>query len=786
MHTFVLPTARAIRHAQLRFEKSTLFLPNYTTMAEFIERACIVDGYKKIDNDTRTILLLEASDFQSFSALNIERNFFTFTQNSSYLFALFTELAGEKVSLSALGTADTYGDYEEHITILQALHGRYEALCHQRKILDPIFLPKLYRLNEDYIKSLGAIELVVEGYLTAFEIEILQKCSKLASLKIQIITTSFNTKMQERLLHLGFTLEAGKKYLLDMNAKKLLQEEQEPIKSELTCNSFSEQILQVAFVKQKVYAYIQSGLQCEEIVVIVPNESFAELLHLYDTEGNFNFAMGTKFTKTHSYKHLKAVCEYIENPTVQNSARLSRYKSELYEVLAPFYYKRMDSIDFEALMGLVMDSFEKSAHLYKKAEKKILQEELYSFSKLKKIYNELNLKSALYLFMQRVSQRSLDDVRGGKITVMGVLESRNMHYRGVIIVDFNDANVPKKSEKDLFLNSDIRALANLPTQNDRENLQKHYYTLLMQRAEYVSIASVKSSTAIPSRFLTQLGINIKEPENEQHYAQILHKKSYHDSKMQEEQIIQEYDFTRVKLSATSLKSFLECKRKYYYRYIAHLNKHELPQDFASENQIGLDLHEALKNLYLKKNRFSDAKELHAKLFQELQSVCKKSSLEEYQLKLWSKKLDAFVANEIERFRSGVHVLECEKLLTCKQFGVELSGQIDRIDRVENGLYVLDYKSGKYPAYTAKTLEKATDFQLEFYALLAAGEGSVCGCGYYDLSSGKIIDETFLAEKQHLLETHIKALVAQKSFNFSKCEDESLCKYCEYATLCGRA
>lgn len=66
-------------------------------------------------------------------------------------------------------------------------------------------------------------------------------------------------------------------------------------------------------------------------------------------------------------------------------------------------------------------------------------------------------------------------------------------------------------------------------------------------------------------------------------------------------------------------------------------------------------------------------------------------------------------NEITRFEQGVKVLECEKVLTCKFADMELSGQIDRIDRQENGLYVLDYKSGKYPTYTAKTVEKATDF-----------------------------------------------------------------------------
>ncbi|MDD2356918.1 MAG: PD-(D/E)XK nuclease family protein [Thiovulaceae bacterium] len=777
--TVVFPTSRAIRHELLILQKSTIFLPNFITMSEFIERVCLVEGFKKIDNDTRVLLLLEASDFKEFEALQIERNFFTFTQNSTYVFTLFTELSGEKVELQELELADTYGDYEEHISILKALHGRYENLCLKRKIFDPIFLPKWYEFNAEYVKSLGEIKLIVEGYLTAFELEILQKCAEVAKVKIELTTTQFNKKVRERFASLGFMLERDHKYLLDLNRLEILEQDDSSENKNVECYSFSEHILQVAFVKQKVYEYIKSGLKCEEIVVILPNESFAPLLKLYDKEGNFNFAMGQKFTHSEAYGHLNAVCEYIETPSVQNGARLKRYKSAFYEVLYPLYYKSMDEIDFSELM---------QAHLiclHNKAEKKIIEEELYSFVKLKNIYSELNLKSTLHLFMQRLSGRALDDIGGGKITVMGVLESRHVDYKGVIIVDFNDSNVPKRSEKDLFLNSDIRALANLPTQNDRENLQKHYYALLMNRAKHVSISYVKSSSTIPSRFLTELGIKAKEAEDELSYAAILHKAHSQEKDVQDEPIVLDYDFSHVRLSATSLKTFLDCRRKYYYKYIMHIKSHEMPQDFPTEHQIGLDLHEALKNVYMKKMAFSDTKELHSEIYNELERISGASSLEVYQLKLWNRKLTSFVENEIGRFTEGTKVFECEKELTCNYAGMELTGQIDRIDVQENGLYVLDYKSGKYPLYTAKTLEKATDFQLEFYYLLASTLGKVAGCGYYDLSSGKVVDETFLHEKLELLQTHLNELQEQKSFDFCKTEDESKCTFCEFKTLCGR-
>jgi len=87
----VLPSARAIRHEQLHIKNQTLFLPNYITMSEFINKLCIVEDFKIADDDSRILLLLEASDFNAFSKLQIERNFFTFTKNSTYIFKFFEE-----------------------------------------------------------------------------------------------------------------------------------------------------------------------------------------------------------------------------------------------------------------------------------------------------------------------------------------------------------------------------------------------------------------------------------------------------------------------------------------------------------------------------------------------------------------------------------------------------------------------------------------------------------------------------------------------------------------------
>jgi len=776
--TIILPSARAIRHEQLSIESSTLFLPNHITMSEFISKLCIVKNFKTADMDSRVLLLLEASDFNEFSSLQIQRNFFTFTKNSSYIFKFFEELSAELYDINELDTADVYGEYEEHISILQELYKRYETLCLEKKILDKIFLPKLYTFNEVYALSHKDIVLYVDGHLTNFELKLLVKCSEYSDVCIIFTTSDFNLKMQKKFLELGFDLEINYEYKLSLSSRAVLSKTKIKQDTKISCESFSESILQVAFVQKKIYDYIKQGHKSENIVVVLPDEKMAEMLMSFDEKSNFNFAMGSSFTRSKIYEKLNSTSKMIDQDSVENEARLNRVGDNIYMNLLKIYYEKSQDVDVLAFLDIYKEGFTS------KRELKIFNEELYNFKYILPYMKDMSVKSLLSVFLQRLASRTIDDVRGGKITVMGVLETRNVHFDGVIIVDFSDSNVPKKSDKDMFLNTQIREMSNLPTMSDRENLQKHYYEMLIRRSKDVAISFVKSKDSGESRFLKQLGIKEKNIYSEPDYASmIFHKKDY--LVKSDEEIVLEYNFKDTKLSATRLKTFLTCKRKYYHKYVQKIKQHEVPKDMPPEYKIGLDVHEALKELYSKKDSYESSELLKKDLYKELDKATGKSEFEKYLIEIQKRNLAKFCEIEISRFEDNWSVHRCEETLECRYSGITLTGQIDRVDKRNNEIFVLDYKTGKYPIYTAKNVHEATDFQLEFYYLLAGGFGNVVGCGYYDLKESKIIQESFLEEKLAVLQSTIKDLLNIEEVNFEMCEDEKNCLFCEYKIMCGR-
>ena len=553
--TIVLPSARAIRHEQLQIKTATLFLPNYMTMSDFISKLCVVKDFKTPDEDSRVLLLLEASDFSAFSKLQIQRNFFTFTKNSTYIFKFFEELSAEMYDINKLDASDIYAEYEEHIAILQELYKRYEELCCERKILDRIFLPKLYEFNTEFAKINRDIEIHIEGHLTNFELELLEKCCDFSNVNLILNTSAFNTKMQSRFSNLGIELEKNFRYKIALNTKTILDQTEILSNKNIQCESFSESILQVPFIQKKVYDFIQKGFRAENIAVILPDEKMAEVLKIFDEKSNFNFAMGESYTKTKIYEKLNSTCQAIEQDSKENEARLERVGEELYTELFGIYYKKSSEVDFLAFLNSHKES------IGAKAELKIFEEEIYRFKNILPHMSEMSVKSLMSVFLQRLASRSLDDIRGGKITVMGVLETRAVEFDGVIIVDFSDSNVPKRSDKDMFLNTQIRELASLPTMSDRENLQKHYYNMLINRSKEVAISYVKSSQSSASRFLKQLNIKESNPHAEIDYANILFERRFPHAKS-DEKIVATYDFRDKKLSATKLKTFLTSKENF--------------------------------------------------------------------------------------------------------------------------------------------------------------------------------------------------------------------------------
>ncbi len=777
----IYPTSRAIR-ANLQNDLSIdSILPKRITIGDFEKKVLLAKGRTFIDEDTRILLLKEASQFSTFKSLHIDREFFAFLKNAKFLFGFFEELAVELVEIDSLKNADVYASYGEHLEILETLREKYLSLLDEHHYCDKICLPKLHTLNHSYLESVDEIELHLEGYLNNFEFALFTEIAKSKKVIIDLHTNAFNEKMRLKFEGLGFSLKVGYHYRLNLSTIMIEDKSiSNPAKTVYQTFSSNSRILQTAYIKKSVHDLMVQGVKPEDIVVVLPNSTFADLLSLFNEENYFNFAMGESFKKTSLYQEISALYEYAQERSLENKFRLKRlrFEKEKVDEQIKSWDERMDTAHLQELLELFVEGKEgEDVDIYLK--------ELHLFSKLFPTFKSYPFQKVLHLFLNRLATCSLDDVSGGKITVMEVLETRGVAYEGVIVVDFNEGVVPARSQKDLFLSTEIRYLAGLPTSIDRENLQKYYYKRLFEKAKYVHISYVEDEQNQPTRFLDELSIeSTYHDKRVGDYHDILFTDNKQALHYLPKDIEMEYDFTKVELSATRLKTYLDCKRRYYFRYIRQLEEATIPTDESTERLVGIFIHKVLDTLYSKKDAYSDEEDLYLDLQRELYIKSEEDLVLRFYVDIWLEKLKSFCKSEVERFGMGYKVAYREESLTCEYRGMKLKGSIDRIDSYHDKLYIVDYKTGKIPKSSKKSLESESNFQLQFYYILAGQLGEVGDVHYYDLARGKVVDEALFDEKMLMLEKQLDALKETKQ-NFVMTENHKNCEYCPYIKICDR-
>ncbi|MEA3513056.1 MAG: PD-(D/E)XK nuclease family protein [Campylobacterota bacterium] len=776
----VLPTSRAIREHITSLKNRNQLLKKYITIGDlFFISSLDIKNRKDIDQNLKILFLKEAIKNIDIKKLGFSDNFSTFLNQSDYIFRFFLETANEYISLDKLLEYDTYTLYSDHIEILELIYKNYISLLQENNYTDNILKPSNYIINEDFIKQYDDITINLEGYLSSYEFNIIKNLSKLTTLYINITINHYNEKNIELFEDIDERLEVGYSYKLDFSNKTIVEKY-------ITINNnkniiispIKSQISQIAFIKYQITQMIKQGLEPQNIAVIVPDENIINLLELFDNEHYFNFAMGRSIKNNKIVQVSKLLVKYITDfePKDEEKFKNLNINKKTFETLFKNNWnKDIDKELFETILNYIY-SFEEDEQTKEKLEQLKISLEILLFTKVLDNNITLKLKEFMKLFINQLITISVDDTSGGKVTVLGILETRDVQFDGIIVIDFNDNKIPKISVKDKFISSKLKSIVGLPTVEDRENLQRYYYKNIFTKATNIAIGYIDDEQSTMSRFIVQLFPNYKEYLVKYNYNNILYNKKNLNHFLDDIKL--DVDLSKKEWSATSLKSYLECKRQYYFKYILNIKDHNIsikPQSF----ELGSIIHKALETA-VKENNFN-----YDFIKQYLSKNGKNNPYLILELELWNKKLERLFINEKQRKNDGTVIVETEKPFKLKYKDITIKGVIDRIDKLKDNTHeILDYKtSSSLKIDTLKTYENSTDFQLEFY-YLSQRELMINSVGYYDLNNSTIKNEIVLDEKLKLLDIHFEALKT-KTVDFKLTDDLSKCQYCTYKTICDR-
>ncbi len=427
------------------------------------------------------------------------------------------------------------------------------------------------------------------------------------------------------------------------------------------------------------------------------------------------------------------------------------------------------------------------------------------------------------IFTQRL-EREMISFSGSPLKgmqVLGLLESRSLTFKNVIIMDVNESILPKLRIYEPLIPREVMVSLGIERLEKEEEIQRYQFTRLISAAENVHLIYREDRETIRSRFLEGL---IWKEEQRQGKVGVVKIPLYSfnikafpkKATAKKNKDILESLKKRV-FSASSVNMYVSCPLKFYFRYCLGLEEKEDLFDEPEAADVGTFVHKLLEKTYA---RFLNKKPVINERFEELffaefdglfkKEFSRKMKADSFILEnIIRHRMKKFLRNEKERNDIDAVVM-LENRLPWKiktQFGTfNFIAGVDRVDRLSNGaLLVIDYKTGggEFPNVNLDNLEFSREaiknavksFQLPIYiwACKEHLKAQDVNAALYYLRTCEIkeyLQKSTPQKKAENLDACHKAIsfildeIIDPDVDFVADEDvEHKCAYCPYFSLC---
>ena len=194
------------------------------------------------------------------------------------------------------------------------------------------------------------------------------------------------------------------------------------------------------------------------------------------------------------------------------------------------------------------------------------------------------------------------------IQIMGILETRALDFKNLIILSVNEGILPAVASGSSFIPFSLREAFGLPSVNHQESIYAYHFYRLLQRAENVTFIYNSNSEGLRSgemsRFLIQMKYeDVLKPdfldlnfEIKTHLTpgERIERSEEHSKRLKSLFLDRNSKKT---LSPSAINTWLNCRTKFLYRYIYRLIEPEIIATDIDPAMLGNILHEIMKNLY---------------------------------------------------------------------------------------------------------------------------------------------------------------------------------------------
>ncbi len=401
---------------------------------------------------------------------------------------------------------------------------------------------------------------------------------------------------------------------------------------------------------------IGKGEALEETVIILPDEQMLfPILHaLPESITKVNVTMGYPVKNAPAYGFLESLLELQKYVSVKEG-EVVFYHLPVRGILSIPYFRTLNNefvvqelrtIEETNQIYIAAERLAAGGELFRLIFKKVIAEDLFSYLKevIKTLANQLDLpelqQSYLYQcykqltrldelfqkqegitvgldFLMRLFKQIFREVKlpfEGEplegLQVMGVLESRNLDFKRVIICNMNEGSFPPSSALNSMIPFNLRRAFGLPVQEQNDAIYAYTFLRLLQGAEEVHLIytteSDEGKVGEKSRYIQQLelesGLMVTEetvfiPVDLQPAQPILIPKNEKIMEILSRYEIRERAEKKERLSPSAINVWLDCRLKFYFLYVAGIREREDVQEKIDPAVFGNLAHYSLEYLY---------------------------------------------------------------------------------------------------------------------------------------------------------------------------------------------
>jgi hypothetical protein len=315
------------------------------------------------------------------------------------------------------------------------------------------------------------------------------------------------------------------------------------------------------------------------------------------------------------------------------------------------------------------------------------------------------------------------------LQIMGLMETRNLDFRNVIMTGVNEGFIPRTASPSSFIPHNVRRAFGLPVPENQDAIYSYLFYRLVQRAEKIFLIynaeDAYNRKAEPSRYIYQLKFESELPVDTQSLVNNISIQSRSSIEIRKDEFIMRklgrylvnlQDDIKF-LTPSKLSMYLGCPLSFCYRYVYDVDeKQEVTEDLDAA-KFGRILHKVMEYLYLPyKGRM-----LNSEIFREIGQGIREAithgfavyhgleyQAEEFRFEgknLLGREIIRKYVKKILEYDQSQAPFEIRELeVPCQvYYPVELGGKerlvamrgvIDRVDMKDGTLRIIDYKSGR--------------------------------------------------------------------------------------------